>query len=271
MTGSRPRQEHQPEAGVGDAVGVPVALLLAPGAILVLAFHQELGTFLIPVEVAEILVAAGDADALDAVERVIRMAVAELLPVLADPLDGPVDVLIAIVAGAVDAVVVVDELLRDEQAGQARRGHGDGAPAPVLVLLIVGLVCPTPVARLMPFPGLLLAHPVVVGNLNANLRKRPYPQHAVLADAVIVPAVGFGHAGARVQEVGIETRANPRLIDSAKQILLLALQQLAVGVLDHGPDLAAEAQGIDADDVGMIAEPVDRRLELGRLLALVGV
>src|SRR5207245_6333264 len=64
-------EEHQAKAGVGDFLGIVAPGLLAPGAIFVLGADEEIGADLIPVLVAEIFVAAGDADALDPIESVV--------------------------------------------------------------------------------------------------------------------------------------------------------------------------------------------------------
>src|SRR5258706_10498326 len=57
-------QKHQTKAGVGNLLGIVAPLLLAPGSIFLLGADEIVSADLIPVLVAKIFIAAGDADAL---------------------------------------------------------------------------------------------------------------------------------------------------------------------------------------------------------------
>ena len=137
--GAAARKEQESETGVGDA---------APGAVRTLTSDEVLGADLVPVELVEVLVSAGDADALDAVERVETVVhVAAFLDEAGQRLgherETALDRLhpgVGDVALAVEALVGIEELLGDEQGRDAGGGDRGG------VAFVAGIAAVRPAA-----------------------------------------------------------------------------------------------------------------------------
>ncbi|CAA9420472.1 MAG: hypothetical protein AVDCRST_MAG64-2836 [uncultured Phycisphaerae bacterium] len=251
-------QEDDAETGVREPADEPGPAV--PGAVLLLPGDEEVGALLVPVDAAEVLQPAGQADALDGVERRVRevavvlLVAGDLIEVLSHPVDAALDR-----AGppggafAVDALGGVELVLRDEERRDADAGHAGGER---VVLAPAALVIPAAGLVLVGDPGFLDRVPVRVRDLEPRLRRRPHAEHRVLRAA---------------QAVGRALAARVVVVEALGPALLLHEREQALEVPGHQRpglrrlrepqrDLAPHAQRVRADDVRRLQE-LDRRGE----------
>ena len=225
-------QEQQREGGADR--GAPTV----PRAIAALQLEQPLGSDLVPVGRAEVLVSARQAHAFHSVEEVIQvlLAVHGLREVLVHPCQAPVELLEVQVGFALDELRVQQVVEADEQRRQPGRGHrGPGGSA-------FAAVRPAAVGALALLPVVQNDLPVLVGNFLVGERSRPAAEHAVLAVG-IVPSPFLLLVAVHAALIGVGAFVLP-----SQQQLDVASQDGAILVVGRlirmHPGVASQAEGV---------------------------
>ena len=198
----------------------------------------------VPVVVSEVFVAARGGDAFDAVHGV--GALSDRVVVLVEPVEALVDVGVAAVAEAADALGGVEVVTDNEEAGNAGGGHGDGFVGDLAVV-------PAAIGVLVFGTGGFDELPAVEADVNcAGLLAGPESEDAVLADAM-VEVFTLADIIPHAQVLGIEFS----VVDAFEESFGVALDEgahLGRFVGDEQPDLASHGDGVGADDVGLLEE-----------------
>ena len=171
-------QEQQRERGIGHRRAGRIRAL--PLTFLHLGGHQRLSAAGVPVYLAEVLEAAGSADALDAVPVVVRL---DLVEMAAHPIQPAVDFRVGVVAlRRPDGHGAVEHVLGNEQKKRCRRQSWMPWDAPSDPLPLYDQP-PSAFCCLRQAPSMSFQSSADTGK--SSCMPRPEPEHAILADAVV--------------------------------------------------------------------------------------
>jgi hypothetical protein len=258
--GAAADEEEDAEAGIDDALAAGAA----PGTVLGLVGEEVIDAVFVPIDVAEIFVAAGEADAFHAVESVDGPHTAKgLLVVGDDPAHAGVDGFVGKVAAAIEPGVAVELVEGDEEGGDTGGGHGGGGD--FVVAQGEGRIAPATVFQLGALPGGVEFLPDRSRDFCAGLAGGPEAQHAELTVAVVEAQVG-GFVAEHSAEALVGLAIGQEKVAVALRLVEI-LTFLGGGHLV--PDQGAAGERVGAGDVGP-GEPVNGLGDGGIFRAVAG-